>query len=115
MPEHNGELEVPVADLFWLLRGSRMTLDAIANGVEGPDHAARQAQRIVDHLGHATTDEPPHTLIENDRLREALLTAVTGIEVLIRGGCDQAENLRRLADFMRAEAALTDSSEQVAQ
>jgi hypothetical protein len=95
----------PVADLLWLLHGSRLTLDAIANGREGADHAAAQAQRIVDHLGHRVTDEPPHTLVENDRLREALLTAAAGIDVLIAGGTDQAGNLRRLADYMRAEAA----------
>lgn len=62
----------PLADLLWLLHGSRMTLDAIATGREGWKEAAAQAQRIVDHLGHAVTDEPPHTLVENDQLRERL-------------------------------------------
>jgi hypothetical protein len=90
-----------------------LTLDAIANGREGADHAAAQAQRIVDHLGHRVTDEPPHTLVENDRLREALLTAAAGIDVLIAGGTDQAGNLRRLADYMRAEAAEFGSNPQV--
>lgn len=72
MTAPGGETQPPVADLLWLLRGSRMTLDAIAEGREGVEHAAAQAQRIVDHLGHAVTDEPPHTLVENARLAEEL-------------------------------------------
>lgn len=68
MTEHTGDSALPIADLLWLLRGSRLTLDAIAEGREGPEHAAAQAQRIVDHLGHDVTDEPPHTLVENERL-----------------------------------------------
>lgn len=62
-------LEAERSDHLWLLSGSRMTLDGIAEGREGPTEAAAQAQRIVDHIGHRLTDEPPHTLVENDELR----------------------------------------------
>ena len=65
-------LEAERRDHLWLLKGSRLTLDAIAVGREGPADAEAQAQRIVDHTGHGVTDEPPHTLVENDRLRDEI-------------------------------------------
>ena len=73
-------LEAERRDHLWLLKGSRLTLDAIAVGREGPADAEAQAQRIVDHTGHGVTDEPPHTLVENDRLRDEIARLREGIE-----------------------------------
>lgn len=76
---------VELADLRWLARGSRLTLDNIAEGREGATEAAAQAQRIVDHIGHRVTDEPPHTLVENDRLRAERDAAVARVSALEAG------------------------------
>jgi hypothetical protein len=75
------------ADHLWLLKGSRMTLDAIAVGREGAAHAEAQAQRIVDHIGHAVTDEPPHTLVENERLRAEVVSLRERLAAVNAGTC----------------------------
>lgn len=57
-----------------LLGPARMVLDrcALNGGDQERQDAADMAQRIVDLIGHPVTDEPPHALVERDRLRDAL-------------------------------------------
>ena len=95
-------LEAERRDHLWLLKGSRLTLDAIAVGREGPADAEAQAQRIVDHTGHGVTDEPPHTLVENDRLRDEIARLREGITTAIDAydpyGDHQIDAIRALLD-----------------
>lgn len=66
------ERQRELADFARLLGPARMVLDRCAE-LSGPAvqaEAADMAQRIVDLIGHPVTDEPPHALVERDRLRD---------------------------------------------
>lgn len=59
-----------LADAGRLLGPARIVLDRCAQGLPGADvEAADMAQRIVDLVGHSSTDEPPHVLVELEQLR----------------------------------------------
>lgn len=65
-----------LADAAKLLGPARMVLDRCAEDVLGCQaEAADMAQRIVDLIGHSVTDEPPHALVELDRLRRLVAEA----------------------------------------
>lgn len=62
--------ELTLEDATRLLSAARRVLDAAAMGEDGSrEQCCLMAQRIVDVIGHSVTDEPPHLLIELDRLR----------------------------------------------
>jgi len=60
-------------DVRHLLSAARMVLDRVAEGSDVTrSEAGMLAQRIVDVIGHSTTDEPPHLLLSvEDTLRYA--------------------------------------------
>lgn len=60
-----------LADAARLLGSARMVLDRCAETQIGGcrAEAAAMAQQIVDLIGHSVTDEPPHALVELERLR----------------------------------------------
>lgn len=72
MTEQREPLSVNEQDAVRLLGPARMVLDRCGGCPDCGDEAAAMAQRIVDIIGHPVTDEPPHALVENDRLREAI-------------------------------------------
>lgn len=59
-----------LGDAAKLLGPARIVLDRCAEGLPGAEvEAADMAQRIVDLIGHSSTDEPPHALVELEQLR----------------------------------------------
>lgn len=58
-----------LADAARLLGPARRVLDRVAEGEVTRAECADMAQRIVDLIGHPVTDEPPHALVELERLR----------------------------------------------
>lgn len=74
-----------LADAAKLLGPARMVLDACAE--DRPGHqaeAADMAQRIVDLIGHSSSDEPPHVLIELEQRREQAKVAAGALYDCLR-------------------------------
>lgn len=87
-----------LADFARLLGPARMILDRCAVALEGMEEgqeAEQMAQRIVGLIGHPVTDEPPHALVELERLRAEK-------ERWER----EAERLKRLVDESVSRSAL---------
>ena len=68
--------ELTLEDARRYLNAARVVLDRVAEGEADRSVAAVMAQRIVDVIGHSVTDEPPHLLVELDRLRDAHRQAI---------------------------------------
>lgn len=77
-----------LADFARLLGPARMVLDRCAEGVANPSEAADMAQRIVDLIGHPVTDEPPHALVELDRLRTVADSLATALREIRTSGVE---------------------------
>lgn len=73
-----------------LLRNARMVLDRVAQGHDERLAAEAVANRIVDVIGHAVTDEPPHLLAAASDLvnyTDAHRVSVTDCTVCTGGSC----------------------------
>lgn len=71
-----GSDPIRAADAVRLLGAARVVLDRCAEDRASRGEAADMAQRIVDLIGHSTTDEPPHALVLIEELADAISEAV---------------------------------------
>ena len=101
-----------LADFARLLGPARMILDRCAVALEGMEEgqeAEQMAQRIVGLIGHPVTDEPPHALVELERLRaekERWEREAERLERLrarsdVPDLCDEVERMREEVERLR--------------